>query len=296
MPLQDVAMVVQLSIHQFYNLQPDTVATQRAVGSLGIDTSTLATNVVRNLLPRRAMSEIVAAVSTLRQYHYSMTIPWEDRNHRLLPSVKYMDYTKGIRERRDRLDMAVAAVAANLAEYKRQAKLAAPNVYREELYPDERTFRDLFSVDLSFSTIANTDDFRIKHVDSAIDEVRKEIKDSHAKRLATAAKQHIMALNSEISALIETLNDPKARLYHSVVQKIIALADLGVSLEPECPEFGNFSTDVLTVLENTLHSTEQLRNNPIVRQLVAQQLSKIVKNIGDTHGLGQEKRTAHQSS
>jgi len=284
MALQDVALIVKLSVSQFYNDQVDERAGRRSNAALGIDTSVVSSKVVRAILPKNALMSVQALVRQLRAFHHSATLPWGDRNHRLLPSAKFMAYSTKVRELKDAIAKAVDDVVAHLEIYKQQAKLAAPSVYREELIPSASALRNMFEVTLSFSPVPDTRDFRLQHVDSNIDEVRRQVQADFSKVLETSAGKQLRVLFLAIADAHAELRDPELRLYSSVINHLRGVAELGASMEPHCPNLGHFSSDVLAALGD--QTMDQLRYDAGARLSTAHALSIISTQLGELHGFG----------
>ena len=88
------AMLVELSISVWTGIKKDKRASQDVEAQNGADTGVakVSKKLLGDCAELKAVQDFTANVRT--GIHYAMTMPWSNSGLRLLPTVKYFDYTK----------------------------------------------------------------------------------------------------------------------------------------------------------------------------------------------------------
>lgn len=213
--LQDKAMLANLTVRAWSARKRD-----KEVGKEVEKTHQAqdAGNFNKLLIDSKHLKPIVSMTGLLRTTHYNMTLPWGDNGDRLLPSKMYFDYTKKMRDLRDKFNTAVNDFCANYPTYKQEARKRLGTMYDPDDYPDVSHITTKFSAELSFLPVPDAKDFRVDLGEDEVAEIKKDIENQVAKQQEAAVRDLWMRLKDVVDRIHERLHDPEAVFRDSLIE------------------------------------------------------------------------------
>jgi len=132
MSLTQKAMLTSLNIKLFGMEKIDYIATRSSNQHLG--TSNSAGKYKKTLVSRYDISEVLKITDNARTYHRKNTAPW-DKDYRLLPSARVMEYTNEMRDFKKKFEKAVKNIENKWDSiiYKQNQRLGP--IFRPSEYP-----------------------------------------------------------------------------------------------------------------------------------------------------------------
>lgn len=224
MPINEKAMLVKLSISQWYNRVIDHKVADEIAQKYEVTEQE--DKYIKALLPRVAVRNIQRAISDLRTFHYANTLPWQDDNVRILSSGNFFQYQQGIAERREKLEEAVAEFVDNYPKWIDHARKTKKGLFDETQYPTASGIRDHYKVNVAFLPFPNVADFRIDIDDKELERIKAQTQAALAEALSSANQHLIDRLYERVYLLYSALNDPEKVFRDSTVTSIMETADL----------------------------------------------------------------------
>lgn len=271
--IHNKAMLVRLSISQWTARKHD-----RNVSS-EIEKAHAAHNAGRFnklLVDKENLDPITKLATTIRQYHYTMTLPWGDDHSRLLPSQLFVQYTGKMREFKDDFRKLVLAFAAEYPNMVAEARKRLGTMYDPTDYPSIDSIAARFDINTEFLPIPDAQDFRVEVSKEAEEQIRASITQSVSVRLEEAIGSCFDRAREVCSNMYERLSDPEAKFRDTLVTNIESLVAVLPSLN--VTQSKNL-TLVINRMRGLLIDPDVLRNNPQIRANTAQLAADIARYI-----------------
>ena len=224
MSINEKAMLVKLSISQWYNRALDRKVTDEIAQRYEITEQE--DKYVKTLLPRVAVRNIQRAVSDLRTFHYVNTLPWQDDSVRILSSGNFFEYQQGIAARRAKMDKAVAEFVSNYPKWLDHARKTKKGLFDETQYPTASGISDYYKVNVTFLPFPNVADFRVDIDSKELEQIKSQTAQALTEALSSANQNLIDRLYERVYLLYSALNDPEKIFRDNTVTSIMETADL----------------------------------------------------------------------
>lgn len=226
------------------------------------------------LVNKTLLDPINKLISKIREYHYSMTLPWADSGARLLPSKLFMDYTTAFRGFKDEFSKHVKELQIAYPAEVQAARNRLGTMYEPEDYPQAWELDGRFGINLEFTPVPDAHDFRVDVSLEAQDELRASVTQAVADRQAAAVKATYTRVREVVSKIAERLSIPDAIFKDTLITHA---RDLSAVLEALNITNDKTLTDVQRAIERDLVvSMSMLRTNPPFRQSVARKANEIL--------------------
>ena len=274
--LQERAMLATLSIRSWTARKLDRKVTKE------VEQANAAHDAGRfnKLLVSKALLDPVASLAgRIRDYHYSVTLPWADTGPRLLPSELFMDYTAKMRKFKEEFHNAVSKLLTAYPGEVQAARVRLGNMYKPEDYPDTMTLNERFSVALEFTPVPDGNDFRVGVSEEAQEELRESVTLAVAHRQEAAVKATYERVREVVSKIAERLSDPKAVFKDSLIENAhdlcAILKALNITNDPKLDEIEEaIRVQLLT------WSPERLRTDAHARAATAANAQTVLEMLG----------------
>lgn len=224
MSINEKAMLVKLSISQWYNRAIDRKVTDEIAQRYEVTEQE--DKYVKTLLPRIAVRNIQRAISDLRTFHYANTLPWQDDSVRILSSGNFFQYQQGIAARRAKLDEAVDEFVSNYPKWLDHARKTKKGLFDETQYPTASGIRDHYKVNVTFLPFPNVADFRVDIGSKELEQIKAQTAQALAEALSSANQNLIDRLYERVYLLYSALSDPEKIFRDNTVTSIVETADL----------------------------------------------------------------------
>lgn len=273
MSINEKAMLVKLSISQWYNRVIDRKVTDEIAQRYEVTEQE--DKYVKTLLPRVAVRNIQRAISDLRTFHYTNTLPWRDDNVRILSSGNFFQYQQGIAARRAKLEEAVDEFVENYPKWLDHARRTKKGLFDETQYPTASGIRDHYRVNVTFMPFPNVADFRIDIDSNELERIKEQTQAALVDALNSANQHLIDRLYERVYLLYSALNDPEKIFRDNTVTSIIETADLVERLNVTNDDRVNSAVAASRAALQDVHP-DMLRSSPDFRNKVALRCAELL--------------------
>ena len=272
--IQSRAMLANLSISQWTARKLDRQVTKE------VETIHAAHHAGRfnKLLVSKSLLDPVAKLTgQIRDYHYSVTLPWADSGPRLLPSKLFMSYTDRMRKFRQDFEALVGELTQKYPNEVQAARNRLGTMYRPEDYPDATDIRKRFDLAVDFTPVPDANDFRVDVATEAQKELRESVTRAVAARQAAAVKATYERVREVVSKIAERLGDEKAVFKNSLIDNARDLCDvlsaLNITDDPA------LSAIEQAIRQRLLVDPDVVRNSKRLRAETAAAANEILRTI-----------------
>ena len=267
MSISSSAVLVELNISVWTAAKLDKSATQAVISdnNAGSQSGAFRKNLLAGTSLRKDISDYAAAC---RMTHNKLTLPWQDRGGRILPTSLFMDYKQRMNVSNAHFNTLVDRLCDNYDALKQSAQNYMGTLYNEEDYPTLEEVRGKFGFNLVFSPLAEAGDFRLDVPMQDLAEMREQYESDFNNRLADAMRKPWEDLHKMLLSMSEKLSsssdDEKKRWHDTFVTNAQGmcslLTNLNVTKDPKLEE-------ARRALEQTMlgANIEEIKDSPVVR-------------------------------
>ena len=267
MSIASSAVLVELNISVWTAAKLDKNATKSVIAdnNAGSQSGAFRKNLLAGTSLRKDISDYAAAC---RMTHNKMTLPWQDRGGRILPTSLFMDYKQRMNVNSAHFNSLVDRLCDNYDTLKQSAKSYMGALYDEEDYPSLDEVRSKFGFNLVFSPLAEAGDFRLDVPQQDLAEMRQQYEQDFNSRLADAMRKPWEDLHKMLLGMQEKLSsssdDEKKRWHDTFVTNAQAMCGLLTNLNvTKDPKLEEARRDLeLTMLGANI---EVIKDSPVVR-------------------------------
>ena len=230
----------------------------------------------------------ISKFSEVREYFNDNTVPWST-GVRMLNMANYMDFTAKLRALTADALAAADDLAANWDEevqsdLDRLAKIAyskgKPDLANPDDYPSASEIRDRFGIDVDFSAVPTTGDFRVDISEEDKASVNRRVK----KRMAAVSEHVINEMLEPMQRAVDKLSVPighdGAFFRDSLIDNIVNVANRmdKVNLSDD-PVVIDKIASLKSLASTYADNKDVLRSMPEVRQKAATQINDLVSQM-----------------
>lgn len=227
---------------------------------------------VKKLIDPIALKPRDKAVTALREYVTSITLPW-DRGRRLMPNASFLKYRPTIKRYIQLVEDQTDEFLKKYPSWIKHAESELGNLFDASLYPSASEIRHRFKVDLEFEPIPQKNHFLLDMNQSVVDEVSAKAEKKAEERLALATRSAWENLLEVTQHYATVMADPDRRFKKSTVDNLLETLKLTPDLNfNEDPTLEMMVDDIKGKLAAI--SAEDLRNKPALRQQAAKDASE----------------------
>lgn len=273
MSINDKALLVKMSISQWYNRVNDKKVAEEVAIQHGVN-SNLQNKYVKQIMSNIALVNVHAIISALRAYHNDKTLPWKENGVRILPAASFMDYQKQIAALRNSFDSEVKIFLAKYPDWVAESRKTMGSLFCEDDYPEVSTLKDKFSLEVSCMPFPNEADFRIDVDNAAMEELRAKTAADIRTALDSAVNSIRLRILERIRMLYNALEDDRKVIREDTFYAVItAAADAGTLNLTNDADLGLLISRVDFLNSVTVKT---LRTNGLQRSVVANRLHEIL--------------------
>jgi hypothetical protein len=214
----------------------------------------------------------------IRQYFYTITLPWSDEGYRLLPAHFYFELTAKMREFEQAFTQQVEEFLAVYPSYIEQVRPELNGLFREEDYPSAEKLQNKFGVRLEVLPIPIGEDFRVTLSQEEQSRVAHEIDENVRQSLKRGTEDLWVRLKDVVTHMVERLKEPESRFHASLVTNVFELVDLlprlNVNQDEELNRFAQEIKDRLCGF-----TARDLKKNEILRVATANDAALILTEM-----------------
>ena len=144
MSIASSAVLVELNISVWTAAKLDKSATNEVISNsnAGSGSGAFRKNLLAGTSLRKDISDYAASC---RLIHNRMTLPWQDRGGRVLPTSLFMDFKQQMNVRKAHFDTLCQRLVDNYDNLKHAAQIYMGTLYNEGDYPSVEDVRDKFA-------------------------------------------------------------------------------------------------------------------------------------------------------
>ena len=273
------AMLVDLNISTYSGRKQDR-ATQKEVTLSKGSGSSKAASVYKNLFAEcKELDEIIKFQARARGEHYRLTLPWDDRGARLLPTAQLLNYKTLMNRCQSEFQLLVDAFLDKYDTLVAAAAFQLGTLFDRNEYPDRDKVARRFSMEVTFVPLPTSGDFRVE-VESAVQrELAEQYERKMEQQLAAATQDSWDRLYQALSKLSDRLtveeDGTKRKFHDTLVTGAEDLCDLltamNVTNDPALEKARRKLQDVLSGV-----TPKELREEDGTRVLVKQKVDEIL--------------------
>jgi hypothetical protein len=281
MSISSSAVLVKLSISTWTANKLDKVRTEQVIDSnraMG-----KAAQVRKNLMAGTQKIKAIADFAThCRNQNYALTLPWEDRGNRVLPTSLILDYKDKFNQYKNQFIQMRGDLAINYDAMKQTARNYLGDMYDESDYPPVEQIVNKYDWQLVFSPVPDAGHFYLDIPSNELDEIKASLRMENEERIHTASRTAWDRLHKLLTGMTEKLvdsdEDTKRRWHESFVtnaQEMCGLlTHLNVTKDPELER-------ARKMLEQTMMGADidQLKDSPVIRQIMKNKVDTILEQF-----------------
>lgn len=276
--LSQKAMLVHLGRSMYTGAKKDKNVTAETCDRVGAARDAGAW--ITYLIPKKSLKDIQTAYDKCYMVWRKYTLPWNDDGTRILPSVRFMEYTQEMREAVTAFDKAVDGFIKN--DYPtiittNSARLS--KLLDGQKMPTAPELRSKFEVRLNILPIPDAGDFRVVMDDEDAEAIKKQVETSIHSMTQRAMADVWGKLAEVVEKLATTLGDKNKKFKNSLVYNITEfcqlLPKLNVTDDQHLIEMGNEVMSKLGKLK-----TGALRDNHNERKAAAKIAKELIEKMG----------------
>lgn len=231
------SMLVKLTIKKWTATVTDKRVTSEAISqNLAQDD---AGTFRKRLIPRtdKDFKAIGSAASKLRQYHKTMTVPWENGGRDLLSARAFLEYKAEMTQLTDNFDSAVRTFVAVYQQKLNDSQVMLGNMFQAGDYPSSVEVNSLYGISLNMEPLPSGEDFNAPGIpQEMIDEERAKIEADVSQKVQAAHKSLYQRLEKVASNVVEVLNREEPNFKRSFITQVLETAEILEMLDIEGDE------------------------------------------------------------
>ena len=243
MGIASSAVLVELNISVWTAAKLDKTATQSVIAdnNAGSQSGAFRKNLLAGTSLRKDISDYAASC---RLIHNRMTLPWQDRGGRVLPTSLFMEYKQRMNVASAHFSTLTDRLCDNYDALKQSSKSYMGALYNESDYPSLEEVRSKFAFNLVFSPLPEAGDFRLDVPLQDLEEMKQQYESDFNNRLADAMRKPWDDLHKMLVGMSEKLSsssdDEKKRWHDTFVTNAQSmcglLTNLNVTKDPKLEE------------------------------------------------------------
>lgn len=281
--IRNQAMLVSLNIGLFNPKKTDRSVTREVL--ISKNASANAGAFVKNILPDEAVKPIQASGSALRAWVYTQTLPWNDESFRLLPVAQWDVFTDQLRARIASFNSLVDQFCAQYETHRDKALLQLGALADPKDYPPLATVRTKFYINVNYTPLPNSRDFRLDDMpEEAMSELREQADLRVAEAVSEARNDLYRRLTERLEHIVKRMSEASAkkegtRIHASLLTNLSELCQLIPALNvTKDQELENLRQRVMR--EITPFDIEDIRDSEDSRTALKTKASSILEAMG----------------
>lgn len=222
--LPQKAMLVNLGVSCWGNRKKERSVEESAAKAMSANLE--AFSVHKLLVSKTAMKRINSAITAIRSFHYSNTLPWSDNGDRILPSLNYMEYTDEMRTLRNEFNNAVDELLLDYPKLVDEAKMILGDAYNPDDYPAVNKIRSKFDFVVDFYPLPVAEDFRVMLQGAEVKQLQQALTERAEQRFHSAMRELYERLYEVVDKAATTLKDPNAKFHDTLIGNIVEVCEL----------------------------------------------------------------------
>jgi len=181
---------------------------------------------VSKLWPKEAIDPIQKHDAKTGTLHREMTLPWLDNSKRILPTARFDEYMRIMRDRRpEREDLVKSHFIDRYAHWLHEAATMRQGLFRPSEYPSAAAAAQRFSFRVEAEPVPHGNDFRVKLSQSDIADMQATLESRLSEAARIARNELVYRLQEPLLRVVERLTDPDAKFQDSLIHNLRSIVD-----------------------------------------------------------------------
>lgn len=267
------AVLADLTIAVYSGKRKDKDTQDEVIASKGAQ-SKQAASVYKSLF---AGSKEAAAITTVaskaRQDHYRLTLPWDDKGLRLLPTARMHEYERVMAKHKADFEAAVETFLCSYDNMVRKALFELGQLFRREDYPSLNGLRRRYSFDVQVTPLPTSGDFRLDIEREVQSDIVRRYDGLIERRLQEASRDAWNRVHGVLTRMVDRLtaegaDGKRARIHDSMLEQahdvVELLKDFNLTGDHQLETARLRLADAIDGM-----TTDTLRESSVARQEVA---------------------------
>jgi hypothetical protein len=246
-----------------------------------------AARVNKNLLAgRHELDDIQSHVGAVRTWVYANTLPWSDNGLRLLPTTKFLDFDKHIKEEQDKFYDMVRDFKALYPTLITAQAMALGQMFNREDFPTTQQIEDKFAFNVGYIPVPASGDFRVNVGNAAQAYLCEQYEKMAEQRVELAMndfkdrlKDHLVRMSDRLTVDIVDGEEKTRKFNDSLLDSALDLCvlakDLNVTRDPEVEEVRATLQSVLAGV-----SIDTLRKSTTAKTKIKTEVDNVMNKLG----------------
>lgn len=220
---------------------------------------------------------LMTSAGQIRQFHYSLTLPWDDDGDRLLPAKSLQKYNDGLRHLKaedERLRHEFYAVYPTLVA---SAQKRLGTLYDPKDFPAVSELPGKYDMKILQKGVPDAKDFRVNVGDEVAAQIKASITTENDTKFRQAMKDCYRRMDEVVGHISKTLRQEDPRIFKTLVSNardlIECLPDLNLNDDPLLEQLRQ-DLDAMLPL-----NADAFRDNPVLRAGVADEADAILEKM-----------------
>jgi hypothetical protein len=271
MALQDKAMLITLSVSCWTARKQDKKVSREVEAA---HNARDAGRYNKDLIDKQYLDPLTQYATSIRNYHYKMTLPWMDNGARLLPSKLFRDYSAEMRRMKQEYANLVSKFAQEYPTLVQEARRRLGTMFQPDDYPEASELYGKFDVELDIMPVPDGSDFRVDVGDAERARISQELTDRVVKRQKAAIESAWVRIREGLSRVVDRLSAKKTVIHDSLIENLEDLSRLlpGLNINDD-PNMQHVCDRIVAGL---IVDPQKLRNSATTRARVLSEAQAIL--------------------
>lgn len=256
MSLIDKSILVKLSVSMPGNSKKDAKLTDDTIRAHGMGIKSA--KVLKLIFPEEAIDPLTELQGKIRDYNYTVTLPWQDDGYRILPMAIHEEYTQEIRKLRAEWDKAAAVFLDSMPKWEQWAQENHNGSFEPKLYDTAKVAKK-FGLKIDFAPVPSGEDFRV-----AVDaDTRQAVNERIAAAEEFARADLWQRLAAPLQRMVERCSAPdkvfRDSLTGNIAEIVSLIPKLNLSADPNLARLAAEAKALGEIKPQTLRTDQDAR-------------------------------------
>ena len=236
-------------------------------------------------LPPRYAKPISIAVSQLRTYWNSNTLPWENDSWRIVTAKKYQVLMDGVMALKQTFNESVANVTNNYDDVLESSKCRLADLFVAKNFPSQEQLNEKYGISIYRNSVNSAGDVRVSGLDEAtIQSIRKDVSKQYEDQIFSATQDIVERLKTIAEDIVERTSKSDG--------EVVKFATLITKINKTCDSLNGLNItgderidNIISQMRYTANiDADTLRVNSIERTNMCGQAKSILSALDDFKG------------
>ena len=269
----------------------DADETRRVNESAGAEDG--AARVYKTLVKKDRISALKNVTEKVREEHYKVTLPWDDKGIRLLPIAQFESYRETMDKLFEERNSIITDFMAGYQDAITEAQTALGSLFNEDDYPSEIDVKRRMVAEYEFTPVPDGRHFIANVSAEEADKIKRQIQKFTEKRIKGAISDIYRRLSEAIGTLGRQVNpdDEGTRVFASVLESLQEICllgpDLNITDDPALAKLIEQTRLAIAGVEVDMLRPKSKKFSPTVRERLSDDLGALNEKFAGYFG-GQE--------